>query len=200
MAFKRFAAKAVVSSQDADGAVGWVIDDNGRSRADAIAMLGDLGIRAVGLATKADFEAAVQDVSSAKSAPDVIVLDLRLPWEDEAILVENALAGGVACLERLKASGATRQTPVIVFSAFVDDELVRAQLRPYAPAAIIDKAASDRLPLVVDNVLPNRPPPPRDVMKRVVAKGEHQVLRAGALIGAVTGIVTLVALVLRWLF
>jgi CheY-like chemotaxis protein len=183
--------------------VGWVIDDNGRSRADAIGALRSIGIEAIGLAAETELDAALAAASISSHAPDLIVLDLRLPWADEATLVENALACGLACLQRLKTTEVTSNTPVIVFSAFVDDELVRSQLRPYAPAAIIDKTDEDRLerlPIVMDNVLPNRPVRTRETVRRIALTGEHQVLRAGALIGAITAIATIVALVVRWIW
>jgi CheY-like chemotaxis protein len=169
----------------------WVVDDNGKSRADACDALRSIGVHATPIVSDDEFLNALATASGSAPAPDLVVLDLRLPWGDEASLVQNALVAGLTCLQRLREAPATRHVPVIVFSAFVDDDLVKNQLRPYRPAAIIDKLEKARLPVVAENVLPDRAMRTRDVVQRLGLKGEHQVVRVGALIGAVTAIVTL---------
>jgi CheY-like chemotaxis protein len=176
-----------------------VVDDNETSRVLVSAVVRKLGVRPTGIATEAAFLRALATASGSTPAPDLVVLDLYLPWRDKALLAENRLAGALACLEKLKGAAATRGVPVVIFSAFAQDDLVKEQLRPYQPAAIIDKSEnSARLLMVIDNVLPNRPRRTRDVVRRFGLAGEHELLRISALIGALTAILTLVGILVRW--
>jgi CheY-like chemotaxis protein len=187
------------SRKNSDEARAWVVDDNGRSRADAAASLRSIGVRSIPIATRAEFLARLAQAGDTESVPDLVVLDLRLPWEPEDELVDNPLVGGIRCLRELQSEHATARVPVVVFSAFVEDELVRAELRPYEPAAIVDKIDPTRLAVVADNVLPSRKPRVRDHARSFGQKSERQLLRIAGLIGAFTAIAGFLALVINWL-
>jgi DNA-binding response OmpR family regulator len=65
-----------------------------------------------------------------RQRPDVIVLDLLLPW-----------ASGIQLLHELASYGDTAQIPVILFSAMLPDDLDETTLRSYGVVAALDKAA-----------------------------------------------------------
>lgn len=60
--------------------------------------------------------------------PDVIVLDIMLPW-----------ANGVQLLHELASYGDTAAIPVVLFSAALPDDLDEQALRAYGVVAALDK-------------------------------------------------------------
>jgi len=62
--------------------------------------------------------------------PDVIILDILLPW-----------ASGVQLLHELASYDDTAHIPVVLFSAALPDDIDEAALRAYGVVAMLDKAA-----------------------------------------------------------
>jgi DNA-binding response OmpR family regulator len=65
-----------------------------------------------------------------RSRPDVIMLDMLLPW-----------VSGVQLLHELAGYEDTAGIPVVLFSAALPDDLDESTLRAYGVVAMLDKAA-----------------------------------------------------------
>ncbi|MFI7549264.1 response regulator [Micromonospora sediminimaris] len=105
-----------------------VVDDQTLIRQGIRGLLEVAGIDVVGEAD--DGRAALPVVAS--TAPDVILLDLRMPRFD-----------GIWALERLRADGV--DIPVLVLTTFDDDELVLAALRAGARGYLLKDVTLDQL-------------------------------------------------------
>ncbi|MFF5217357.1 response regulator [Micromonospora sp. NPDC000442] len=105
-----------------------VVDDQTLIRQGIRGLLEVAGIDVVGEAD--DGRAALPVV--ARTAPDVILLDLRMPRFD-----------GIWALERLRAEGV--DIPVLVLTTFDDDELVLAALRAGARGYLLKDVTLDQL-------------------------------------------------------
>ncbi len=88
------------------------------------------GVRFDVVAEADDGETAVAAV--AEHAPDVVLLDLRMPGRD-----------GIWALETLRERG--HETPVLVLTTFDDDELVLRALRAGADGYLLKDVTLDRL-------------------------------------------------------
>ncbi|WBB53512.1 response regulator transcription factor [Verrucosispora sp. WMMD573] len=105
-----------------------VVDDQTLIRQGIRGLLEVAGIDVVGEAD--DGRAALPVV--ARTAPDVILLDLRMPRFD-----------GIWALERLRADGV--DIPVLVLTTFDDDELVLAALRAGARGYLLKDVTLEQL-------------------------------------------------------
>lgn len=176
----------------------WVVDDDAHSRADVQETLRVLKFRRVSASSQSEFVHLLEDVADGIAAPpDLVVMDLRLPWAEEAVLVRNPLAGGQGCLGLLRQEPLTSNVPVIVYSAFVRDDLISRELIPYQPLIVVDKVESARLPLVVKNLVPVRQLSLVARVTRFVASGERRWLRVAAVVGPVFAIVAAVVALSR---
>jgi CheY-like chemotaxis protein len=146
---------------------------------------------------RSGFVEILATVGTIETSPDIVILDLRLPWAAPAALADNAISGGLDCLQLLRQEPSTSNVPVVIFSAFVHDDLINSQLLAYQPLSLVDKLEPDRLRLVVENLLPSRRLDVVDQLSRMGTMGERRLLRLAAIIGALTTIVTLIVLLLR---
>lgn len=176
----------------------WVIEDNAQSRKEASEALGSLAIEPRMITTIEEFETAMSHVSGGAPPPDVVIVDLRLPWADNAQLAANALFGGMSCLTSLRRQPKTAVVPVVIYSAFVHDELVMAQLKPHRPFTVVDKLEPARLAVVVANLLPDRPARKLDQAKRFGRASEGMLLRLAAVIAAGTAVVGCCVALAQW--
>ena len=172
--------------------LGWVVEDNPTYRKEIIETLRDVGVRPLELPAMARLIDAIASIGHGASKPDVIVLDLRLPWKDEATLAADATSGGLECLDLLRFDPEIAAVPVVIYSAFVQDELIAKRLRQYQPLTIVDKLEPARLRTVLKNVLVYQPPRFRRRMKMLLGETEGHLLKIAA---AVAGTVTIIGAV-----
>lgn len=178
----------------------WLIEDNARVRADVSATLRSAGFDVQELASQGSFVLALSRVEMATaSVPRVLVLDLRLPWGEDFDLAENAMAAGLWCLELLRQEPLTASVPVVIYSAFVRDELVSEKLAPHQPVTVVDKMEPDRLRVVIENLLPGLQPKLPWRLKRFGKRGENRLLRIGALSAAIVAIAGVITLAIHWI-
>jgi CheY-like chemotaxis protein len=175
----------------------WLVDDNAYDRANARDLLRARRLDYVEIGSREAFQSALDDSrNGVTESPDIVILDLRLPWTDDSTLAVNAMSVGLECINLLRAEPSTAGAPIVVFSAFVEnDELVRSYLYDYQPLTIVDKIQQSSLFLRVDNLLPTRRQRRRDIVVRWAQRHERSLLRIGALAAAVVAIGTLVAAV-----
>jgi|SRR5215813_6718617 len=175
--------------------IAWVVEDNAKSLSDVKKVIRRKRLRAREISTQRQFVEVLSTIGSDEPAPDIIILDLRLPWTDPEVLVENAIAGGLGCLELLRQEPLTRNVPVVIFSAFVHDELIYSGLAPL-DVTTVDKMEPDRLRTVVDNLLPTAHLSLLDKLPSIGKEGEHRLLRTAAVAGAIITLVTLITLLI----
>jgi CheY-like chemotaxis protein len=180
-----------------DARIAWVVEDNEKSLADVAKTMRQAGLRVREIPTQERFVEILATVGTIETSPDIVILDLRLPWAAPAALADNAISGGLDCLQLLRQEPSTSNVPVVIFSAFVHDDLINSQLLAYQPLSLVDKLEPDRLRLVVENLLPSRRLDVVDQLSRMGTMGERRLLRLAAIIGALTTIVTLIVLLLR---
>jgi CheY-like chemotaxis protein len=176
----------------------WVIEDNAKSRTEANEALRSLAVEPRMITTLEEFATAMSDVSDGGPPPDVVIVDLRLPWADNAQLAANALVDGLSCLTSLRGQPKTAAVPVVIYSAFVHDELVMAELKPHRPFTVVDKLEPARLAIVVNNLLPDRPARKLDRAKRLGRASEGMLLRVAAAVAAGTAVVGCCLAFARW--
>jgi CheY-like chemotaxis protein len=129
------------------------VEDNAKSLSDVKRMIRRRRLQILGVSTQQQFVEVLSAMGPDRPAPDIVILDLRLPWADQQILAKNAIAGGLGCLELLRQEPLTRDVSVVIYSAFVNDNLITSQLAPLG-VTIVDKTEPERLRSVVDNMLP----------------------------------------------
>ena len=169
--------------------VAWLIEDNPESIMDASATLRKSGFRTVVIDTLEGFEAHVAGLSKGERELDLVVLDMRLPWTDLSALAQNPFDMGLRCLELLREQPNAAHIPIVVYSAFIDNELVTSQLQPHQPLTLVDKMEDERLAVVVQNLVPTAKSTYAGQLRRLVKRGESKVLRVGALVAAFTALV-----------
>lgn len=110
-----------------------LVDDQALVRAGIRALLGISGIEVV--AEAEDGERALAEI--ARTRPDVVLLDLRMPGLD-----------GIGTLARLQELG--DETPVLVLTTFDDDELLVEALRYGARGYLLKDVTVERLTRAVE--------------------------------------------------
>lgn len=168
-----------------------MVDDNALSLKETSVRLRKIGFQTKEIADQSGFLEVLGEVAI-DSAPSLVVLDLRLPW---AVGVSGPVSidGGIGCLELLRGEPATAQVPVVIYSAFVDDDLIDAQLRRRGVAAIIDKAVSpERLEVVVVNLFPEQRLRGPARAQRLGRQTEQRLLRWGGVAAALAAVATVV--------
>ena len=123
-----------------------VIDDDEMARYLAVHALLSLGFRVIEAADGADGLRSIRE-----QAPDLIVLDLKMPGTD-----------GFVVLDELRREPATASTPVVIQTGMAVSESDRDRLA--SAVAVLDKRedGSDALTAVVKTVLADRAPIFRD--------------------------------------
>lgn len=134
-------------------------------------------------------------MTTGRPPPDLVVLDLRLPWGEESALQASAISGGIGCLELLRQEPATKNLTVIIYSAFLDDERIKEALSGHGPLIIVDKIDQGRLKTKLENLVSDRRSPYFFRTRRFAKATESTVLRLGAIATAVIAIIA----VLVWL-
>jgi len=178
--------------------IAWLVEDNPRAIVETSSLLRRLRLSVVRIESQSDLLDKISELSY-EMAPVVVVLDLRLPWADEKTLANNALAGGLDCLELLSRESVTQSIPVVVYSSAVYDDLILAAVRPFHPAAIVDKNDEGRLRSVLENMFPS------SGVRRKTARlyaflFETRVLRVARWVRAATAIGAAIAAVAKFAF
>lgn len=165
----------------------WLVEDNPDQRAQTVADLRSLKLSVLEIGTLEEFDRRVARTTTGERAPDVVIVDLRLGWSSKDILAVDPIRDGLLCIESLKTNVTTSSTPIVVYSAFVYDELIANRLTPYRPLVVVDKIDRERLKLTLANLGVARPRNRRLTgIRQAFFAGERRLLRIGALIGAVT--------------
>lgn len=177
----------------------WIVDDNAKSRADVSDVVRRVRLSPVQLATQSELVDRLTRVSDGERVPAIIVLDLRLPWLAARESNATAISGGLECLALLRQEPSTAQVPVVIYSAFVRDDVINNELRVHQPISLVDKR--DGLPqlrVVLENILPQTATlTRRDRLSRWFATNERLLIRVGSLAAAGTAIWAAVAWIFR---
>ncbi|MDH6247261.1 CheY-like chemotaxis protein [Mycobacterium sp. OTB74] len=166
----------------------WVVDDNLVDSKRTSNTLDELGFEVVALHAEDAFIRKVEESVRSKDFPDLVVLDLRLPWSSSEQLADDALADGLRCVRTLRSRPGFAHTAVLIYSAFVKHELVESRLREFKLAHVIDKRNPEDLTVVVSNLFPNTLQTPKSRAGRTARWAEAHLLRISAIVAAVSGI------------
>ncbi len=176
----------------------WIVDDNPRSLQEIREALRNLDLEVSELRTQDEFVTALSELQTYRARPDVVVLDLHLPWDGLSKQDSAAELGGIGCLALLRQEEATRDVAVVVYSAFVEgDALIRGRLAQFSGVTLVSKPEKERLRTVVENLLPYASTRTVWRLLRAGQSGERNLLRLAAIIGAVTVVVGAVLYLLR---
>jgi CheY-like chemotaxis protein len=177
----------------------WVVDDHGTDRRIAKELLSSLRLEFREIGSQESFIVALNTAGNTDPTPDVILLDLRLPWADDDTLAANALHAGLGCLALLRQEPATAACPVVVFSAFVRDDGITRALMPYQPLTLVDKSRPASLVTKVSNLISEDRATMGYRLRRFLTSRERTLIRLGAVAGAIVAIATVVALLAKLL-
>jgi len=173
--------------------IAWIVEDNAKSLSEVKGIIRKRRLQILGIPTQRQFVEVLSAIGPARHAPDIVILDLRLPWDDPSVLAKNAIAGGLKCLGLLRQEQLTRNVPVVVYSAFVHNDLITSQLALYRDVTIVDKTEPERLRSVVENILPTAT---LSILDKLSSPGWKRawtfVLGLAALAGAVAAVLALV--------
>ena len=159
----------------------WLVDDNLVDSKRTTGSLGAMGFEVDGLHTEQEFVSNLKQSVRRKVYPDLIVLDLRLPWSTSEQLAVNALTDGLRCMRMIENEPGFTHTAVLIYSAFVKSELVVSHLREFQLAHIIDKRNPEELRVVVSNLFPNALQSRKSRAGRMTRWTEATLLRVGAI-------------------
>ena len=177
----------------------WVVDDHRNDRRAVRDLLAGLRLDFREIGSQEAFIDALNAAGVTDPTPQLVILDLRLPWADDSTLAANALYAGLGCLGLLRQEPATAKCPVVVFSAFVRDEMIAEELAPHQPLTVVDKTEPAALVTKVANLIPDNQDRMGDRLRRFLTSRERTLLRMGAIAAAIAAIAALVTLVIRWL-
>jgi len=170
----------------------WIVEDNAKSRFEVSEALRAVGALPVVLASQKDFVDALSSVAAGEPPPDLIVLDLRLPWGEESALLASAISGGVGCLELLRQEPTTKDVSVIIYSAFVNDARIKEELSPHEPLIIVDKIDHGRLGITLESLISGRRRRSFFQIYRIADIAQGGILRLGAIATALIAIAAII--------